>query len=252
MNSRNMKRFKMLTMVFATASLGFLSCDNSAKKEKYTADEVTNNMAMQPNADAMVLEETKVEPDTEQKISNKKKRKKRTTPIKKDALKTRTYKMKDGSKIAYQYDPEGIVGFDDWKDYTVINTEIIDISRRSVNEAKLRISSLNYRIANLSNTIPAYLKTEEVMEDVADIQKEYLELIEDTDASEEEIEENYEELAEQFADLNEELEETMDKYMDIHGDAIEEFMEEFSKGEYEDAIEEYNEEIKELDKMLEK
>lgn len=252
MNSRKMKGFKMLTMVFATASLGFVSCDSSVKKEKYTADEVTNNMAMQPNADVMLLQETDVVLDTLDDGNKGKVSKKRTTPIKKDSLKTRTYKMKDGSKITYQYDPEGIVGFDDWKDFTIINTEIIDISRRNINESKQRMSNLNYRIANLSNSIPAYLKTEEVMEDVADIQKEYLELIEDTDASEKEIAENYEELAEQFADLNEELEETMDKYMDIHGDAIEEFIEEFSKGEYEDAIEEYNEEIKKLDKMLKK
>jgi DNA repair ATPase RecN len=248
MKNKKMKGFKISTILFATASLVFVSCNNGIQTkntaEKYTAEEVTNNMAIQPNTAEMTIAETE---------TNKNKySKKRTTPVKKDSLKTRTYKMKDGTKIAYQYDSKGLVGFDDWKDFTVINTEIIDLSRRNIDEEKQRMNSLNYRIANLSNTIPAYLKTEEVMEDVADIQKEYLELIEDADASDKEIEENYEELSEKFADLNEELQETMDKYIDIHGDAIEEFMEEFSKGEYEDAIEEYNEEIKELDKMLEK
>jgi len=90
------------------------------------------------------------------------------------------------------------------------------------------------------------------MEGVADIQKEYKELIEDPTASEKEVQENLEEISEKFDDLKEELDETIQQYIKIQNDAIEEFIEEYKEGEILDAIEEYNEEIKEMDKIIEK
>ncbi|RCS28447.1 hypothetical protein DUT90_00545 [Polaribacter sp. WD7] len=171
---------------------------------------------------------------------------------KKEEIKTRTYKMKDGTALVYNLDAKGIVGFDDWNDYAIVNSEIVNFKKVNFKTTEARMRHLNYRIANLSNTIPPYLKTEEVLEDVADIQKEYKELIEDTNASEKEVAENLEEVYEKFDDLKEELNETMERYIKIHDDAIEEFIEEYKEGKIMAAIEEYNEEIKELDKMIEK
>ncbi|MDX6745760.1 hypothetical protein SHK09_03050 [Polaribacter sp. PL03] len=169
-----------------------------------------------------------------------------------EEIKTRTYKMKDGTAIVYNLDAKGVVGFDDWADFTVVNSELAAMRKSKFLTTNQRIKSMNFRMANLGNSIPAWLKTEEVMEDVADVQKEYLELIEDSKASENERKENLEELSEKFDDLREELDETVAEYTKIHEEAIEEFNEEFKKGKIDAAIEEYNEEIKKLDKMLEK
>ncbi len=224
MKNTKMKSIKLFVTALTVSSFMLVSCDNGSKKTTENVDETTEKVA------------SKME-DNEKPT---------------DEIKTRTYKMKDGKIIVYNLDSKGIVGFDDWNDYTVVNYELAEIRNSQEVTISQRIRNMNYRIANLGNSIPAWLKTEEVMEDVADIQKEYKELIEDADASEDEVKENLEELSEQFDDLREELNETVKKYTEIHADAIEEFNEEIKKGKIEAAIEEYNEEIKKLDKMIEK
>ena len=176
----------------------------------------------------------------------------RETVVVSDSIKTRRYKMKDGTSIAYNLDAKGIAGFEDWADFTVVNYELAEVRKKEVSESAQRLRNLNYRVANLRNTIPTWLQTEEVLEDISDIQKEYLELIKDSNATEKEMQENLEEFTEQFDDLKEELDETVAKYLKIRKDAIEEFNEEMDKGNYEKAIEEYNEEIKKLEKITQK
>ena len=158
--------------------------------------------------------------------------------------------MKDGSTISYYLDAKGIAGFEDWKDFTIVNTELAKVSNTNFVTTSEKLNRLNYKVANLRNSIPAYLKTEEVMEDVADIQKEYLELISEKNASEKEIKENLEEFNEQFDDLKEELDETLKMYLDTKKDAIEEFNEKMDEGKLNEAIEEYNEEMKKYTKNL--
>lgn len=172
--------------------------------------------------------------------------------IKIDTIRTRRYRMKDGTAIVYNLDAKGIAGFDDWADFTVVNYELAEVRNNESANNNQRIRNLNYRMANLRNSIPKWLQTEEVMEDIADIQKEYLELIQDSDASEKEMQENIEELTEQFDDLKEELNETIEKYLEIRKEAIEEFNEEMDKGNYEKALREYDEEIKKLEKLAKK
>ena len=170
--------------------------------------------------------------------------------IPENEVRTRTYILKEGQPLVYNLDVNGIAGFDDWADYTVVNYELADFKRANYVTTRERLRQMNFRVANLQNSIPEWLRTEEVMEDIADIQKEYLELIKDSDASEKELRENLEELSEQFDDLKEELDETVAEYVKIHEDAIEEFNEEISKGKIEAAIEEYNEEIKKMNKIV--
>ncbi|MHB0754865.1 hypothetical protein [Polaribacter sp. M15] len=151
-------------------------------------------------------------------------------------IKTRTYKLKDrATPIVYDLDINGVVGFDDWEDFTTVNNELVNIRKSNEPNTKERIESLNYRVANLRNTIPDWLQTEEVLEDVADVQKEYLELISEKYVSENEMKENLEEVYEKFDDLKEELYETIETYIKAH----------------EDVIEEFNEEIRNLDKNVE-
>ena len=230
----NIKNIKLIAGTLIVSTFMFMSCDNKTKKDVDTETEIVE-----------------VEIETTDKNNNKVEFDEKEIEIK-DEVKTRTYKMKDGTNIVYNFDTKGIVGFDDWSDYTVVNAELEGFRKVNYVTTPDRVRNLNYRIANLGNTIPAWLKTEEVMEDVADIQKEYLELIKESNASEKEMRENLEELSEKFDDLKEELDETVAKYTKIHEDAIEEFNEEIKKGKIEAAIEEYNEEIKKMDKIVKK
>lgn len=232
-----MKNIKMNSIkLFATAltisSFMLVSCDNGKKNTTENKEEI---------AEVVEVEKDNLDIDTE-KIE-----------MKENEVKTRTYKMRErATPIVYNLDANGIAGFDDWADYTVVNYELAEIKKTNYITTAQRVRNMNYRIANLGNTIPAWLKTEEVMEDVADIQEEYLELIEDPNASEKEMKENLEELSEKFDDLKEELDETVAEYVKIHEEAIEEFNEEIKKGKIDAAIEEYNEEIKKLDKIVKK
>lgn len=226
-----MKSIKLFATALTVTSFMMVSCD--VKKDNTNNEEVI---------EVVEVEEDKI--DVNSDMDSKE--------LAEVEVKTRTYKMREKQEtIVYDLDANGIAGFDDWRDYTVVNYELAEIRKAKYITTAQRVKNMNYRIANLGNSIPAWLKTEEVMEDVADVQKEYLELIEDANASENEMKENLEELTEKFDDLKEELDETVQQYVKIHESAIEEFNEEFKKGKIEAAIEEYNEEIKKMDKIVE-
>ena len=235
MKIMNVNSVKSFALALALSNLMFISCN----KTKINTDNKKEQLA-----EMVTLEKDNLDIEMPNDI---------TTDIKDTEVTTRTYKMRDRvTPIVYDLDTTGIAGFDDWADYTVVNYELGVMKKSNYTTTKERIANLNYRVANLRNTIPDWLKTEEVMEDVADIQKEYLELISNQDASEKEMKENLEEVVEKFDDLKEELDETVAEYIKIHKEAIEEFNEEIKKGKLEAAIEEYNEEIKKLDKIVEK
>ena len=229
MKTIKMKSIKLFATALTVTSFMMVSCD--VKKGNADNEEII---------EVVEVEKDNVEVDADMN----------TEKIAEVEVKTRTYKMKEQEPIVYDLDANGIAGFDDWRDYTVVNYELAEIRKANYLTTAQRVQNMNYRIANLGNSIPAWLKTEEVMEDVSDVQKEYLELIEDADASENEMKENLEELSEKFDDLKEELDETVQEYVRIHESAIEEFNEEFKKGKIEAAIEEYNEEIKKMDKIV--
>ncbi|WP_439129609.1 hypothetical protein [Polaribacter sp.] len=218
---------KIYAVTISFSCLLFFSCNNTKKKTDEIEEEVIEEVSkIKTKKDNVVVD------------SN-------------HPIKSRTYKMKDGKALVYYLDANGIAGFNDWIDYTIVNTELASI--RSTNpkkSTKKRLQNLNFRIANLANTIPDWLKTADVIEDVVDIQKEYKNLIDDVDVSEEEMKENLEDFTEKFDDLKVELDQTIQEYAKIHVDAIEEFNEAYDDGNIKKAIKEYNEEINKLDKII--
>ncbi|WP_439131375.1 hypothetical protein [Polaribacter sp.] len=216
MKTINLNAIKTIVILLALSTLTLLSCNNIKKK--------TNIKVKEGIADAVEKEQDNT--DIEAKDEN----------INENVVKTRSYTMKDRTTpIVYDLDINGVVGFKDWTDFTVVNYELQNLRNTNVDTTKVRLEDLNYRMANLRTTIPDWLQTEEVMEDVAAIQKEYLKLISDKDASDDEMKENLEEVFEKFDDLRKELDETVTQYMKIH----------------EHAIEEFNEEIKNMDEIIE-
>ncbi len=212
----NLNVLKTIVMFIAVSTMTLLSCNNIKKK--------TNIKVREGIADAVEKEQDNTDIDATDEDLND------------NVVKTRSYTMKDRTMpIVYDLDINGVVGFKDWTDFTVVNYELKNLRNANVDTTRVKLENLNYRMANLRTTIPDWLQTEEVMEDVAAIQKEYLDLISDKDASDDEMKENLEEVFEKFDDLRKELDETVTKYMKIH----------------EHAIEEYNEEIKNMDEIIE-
>ncbi|WP_179343898.1 hypothetical protein [Winogradskyella ursingii] len=228
-----MKTTRFITSILLVGAI-FTACDEN-KKSNLDATSQTNEREM-----TEMTEVTSVEDRDRMNTSNS---------MEKSQTTKRDYTMKDGSEISYEYDDRGVKTVSAWDDYNTLSYEMDEIEKVDINTKNIRMVSLDGIISNLGNSVPQWLKTEEVMEDVADIQKEYEEYKAEKNASLDERNENLEEISEQFADFREELRETIEKYFEIHRDAVEEFNEEMKDGDLEDAVEEYNEEIKEQDEI---
>lgn len=164
-------------------------------------------------------------------------------------VQTREYAMKDGSKISYNYTEDGVTSLKDWDNYNTLSYEMGEIAKVDYKATTERLVSMRGTIMNLDESIPDWLKTEEVMEDIADVQKEYSELMEEKNVSTDEKQENLEELNEQFSDLREELNETIDKYLEINQEAIAKFNKKMEKGKVDKAIEKFNDKMDEKEKI---
>ncbi|MFD1063225.1 hypothetical protein ACFQ1Q_08190 [Winogradskyella litorisediminis] len=162
---------------------------------------------------------------------------------------TKEYAMKDGSEISYTYTEDGVTSLRDWDAYNIMSYEMGEIENANFKTTNKRITNLYGTVMSLGETIPAWLKTEEVMEDITDIQKEYKEYLEEKNASANERQENLEELNEQFADLREELNETIDEYLKINQEAIAKFNKKLEKGKLDKAIEKFNNKMDEKEKI---
>lgn len=216
-----MKTMKLFTTTFLATGFILMSCNEGKTKEVKINDSEVTAMSSSFNSNKTID----------------------------NTVTTREYAMNDGSEISYSLGNDGVESLEDWEAYNTLNNEISEVEAAELQTTNERIASWDGVIANLHNTIPDWLKTEEVMEDVADVQKEYKELVNEKNATAKEREENLEELSEQFDDLQEELTETVNEYLKNHADAIEEYNEEMRKGKEKAAVEEYNEEIKKNDKI---
>ncbi|MCG1034848.1 hypothetical protein [Polaribacter sargassicola] len=194
MKTKKINLFKTLAITLTVFSLAFVSCNKVKNKTSETKEEV-----------AKLIDE-----HTEEK----------------DAVKTHKYTMKDGRTIIYDINAKGIVGFDDWSNYTEVNAELESFKDKEYITVEKNVINLNDRMENLANTIPEWLKTEEVLEDVEAVQEEYRELVDDNEDTESEVEKNLEALSDKFDELKETLDETVAAYTKKHENIVEEFHEE--------------------------
>ncbi|MFD2530049.1 MULTISPECIES: hypothetical protein [Polaribacter] len=126
--------------------------------------------------------------------------------------KTMEIKIADGQTVEYKVDSEGHLAFNDWDGFNDANRELMEIEERDLAVNSEIIEGLNNSVNNLGNTIPAWLKTEEVLEDIDDVQEEYKKLLDERNEPAKNVKQNLEELNEKFDDLREELNETIEDY----------------------------------------
>jgi len=226
MKMNKMKSMRLFTVAITATGLLFMSCNDGKSK---IADESLNT------------HEINIDKEETAMLSN--------SETKSDDYKLNINSRKIDTSRDINYSKTGIASIKNWDSYNTLNTEMAEIKKLKLKTTNVRVINLNNSISNLGNNIPAWLKTEEVMEDVEDIKKEYKELMNEKNASEKEKKENLEEFFEQFDDLNEELDETVQRYIKINDDASEEFNEEMKKGKVQAAYEEHTEEIKEVNEV---
>ncbi|WP_298955961.1 hypothetical protein [uncultured Nonlabens sp.] len=161
---------------------------------------------------------------------------------------------KDINGTADDLKDEGIVGVSGWSSFNTLSNHVYMLEGQDFTTTREIIPLMSSNIMILDDTIPEWLMTEEIMEDVKDVQKDYVELMKGTKMSSHEFKENLEEVIEQYEDLREEVGETVEKYNNVQADAMEEYMEEIEsdrsyRKNMRDASEEYEEEIKGLNKI---
>ncbi|SCY38680.1 hypothetical protein SAMN05192588_2611 [Nonlabens sp. Hel1_33_55] len=149
------------------------------------------------------------------------------------------------------YDDEGYITIINFENYGTVQNDWMAMNEASNTEKDSYQKTLRTSFNEMVNRMPAYLKIDDVMDAVADVQKEMKEYEQEkNNVDTEENLENLEEIDEALYDLNKELIKSRKKYDDQKNDAIEEFMEEFNSNSNQtmqervnDATEEYNEEM---------
>ncbi|WP_156339992.1 hypothetical protein [Nonlabens sp. YIK11] len=151
------------------------------------------------------------------------------------------------------YDDAGYVTIINFDNYAKVQDDRIALYEAADDEKNTYQKTLRASFNEMVNRMPAYLKIDDVMDAVADVQKEMKEYEMEKNNAETDLDENLEnleEIDEALYDLNKELIKSRKKYDDQKSDAIEEFMEEFNSNSNQtmserikDATEEYNEEM---------
>lgn len=131
---------------------------------------------------------------------------------KNEDFKVMKIELADGNTVNYKMSTDGSLSFDDWDGFNTANNELREIENLDLETSTARIENLSGSIASLRGTIPSWLKNEEVMEDIDDIEEEYKKLLAEKNEPAKNVKQNLEELIEKFDDLREELQETIDKY----------------------------------------
>jgi DNA repair exonuclease SbcCD ATPase subunit len=125
---------------------------------------------------------------------------------------TETIKLADGTEIVVYMNNDEVVSFKDWGDFERINKEMEKLKKADYNFDINDIDNLEGMITNLETSIPKWLRTEEVMEDIEDVKEEYAKLAREKNEPMKNVLQNIEELNEKLDDLVEEVNETIEKY----------------------------------------
>lgn len=223
-----MKNLKITVAAIAISGLAFTSCMNDKKSKDADADNMEMNTELNTETNTNITLSEK----GEMMASNNK-------VVSKDGI-TVERSMNNDVKA---------MQISGWNSFNDLSIEMKKLEGADFAKMKTTLPNISSTIAALNTNRPDWMMTEEIREDVEDLQKEYNEFVEERNGKEKEVNENIEEVNEAYADLVEEINETFDMYVKINRNAIEEYNEEAKDGEMEDAKEEYNEEIKKLNKI---
>ena len=124
----------------------------------------------------------------------------------------------------------GIVGISNWESFNKLSREMYTLKGADYFTTITMMRRMQPTVAKLQATMPAWMNTEEIIEDVDDFIKDYNELVGDTTADDKEFRENLEEISEQYEDLREEAQEVFVEYRKTVTSGDEEWIEVLEEG----------------------
>lgn len=173
---------KKLFLTFITASVFFVGCKDNSNKEAQATD----------NPDV----ETQVTADPDQMRYA-------------DASLTATYAVDtEGMDIDDQTRDE----VQSWDELNTFDATLLELEENPEADIPTYSTNLRTQLESLEASIPESMKTEEIQEDIKDINEEIADLeliLEEPEVNENKISRQVEELVEAYDDLNEEIKETM-------------------------------------------
>ncbi|MBU3011084.1 hypothetical protein KO506_06700 [Polaribacter vadi] len=102
--------------------------------------------------------------------------------------------------------------FENWNAYNMANAQLLSMENDEFKISKNRIIYLKKFVNNLSETIPSWLQTNEVQEEINDVEKEFTVLIDELNESTQQIRANCKELNKEFKDLRQDINERVEDY----------------------------------------
>lgn len=217
-----MKNLKLIPFAVAIALVGFTSCADEKKDNKIVEENTLQNETEVVRGD--VEEVNEVNEMEAKKMAN----------------------MVDRN-VFTEYKSTGTVK--GWAALNDLNTGMKSLSGKDYASSKKMVGNLAATINDLTITRPDWLKTEEISEDIADLEKDYKKLMSEDNTNEDKFRRDLEEVNEQYEDLVEEVNETIERYMEISRDATEDYIDEMKDGDPKEAQEELDKGMKKMKKV---
>jgi len=230
-----MKNLKITVLTLALSGLAFTSCKDDKENNSREIVEVEMSSEM----DSKLKQEAEDKTRSANSVSNK------------AMASINKVTTKDGITVERSINNTvNAMQISGWSGFNTLSIEMKKLEGADFKTIKAALPSVASTINSLNTTRPDWMKTEEISEDIEDLQKEYKELMSKDNTNDRKYKRDLEELNEAYDDLVEEINETFDKYVKINRKALEEYNEEIEDdGDLDDAREEYNEEIKKLNKV---
>ncbi|APX99460.1 hypothetical protein [Lacinutrix venerupis] len=221
-----MKNLKTSISVLAMSGLIFTSCmDENKSKDMKDMDE-ENKVEMNSEKEDMLKENTS-NSDTEQMMAYNK-----VTSV-------------DGEIVERSINNDvKALQISGWDGFNKLSIEMKKLEDADLNTMQTALPNFESTIASLSTTRPEWMMTEEISEDIEDLQKEYKALMSSDNTNEKKYKRDLEEVNEAYDDLVEEINETFDTYVKINRKANEKL-----NKNVDNAREKYNKEINKLNEV---
>lgn len=215
-----MKNLKTIPYAVAIALIGFTSCAEEKKENNDLEENNTQTEIVRNDVDAV----NAVDEMEAKRMAN----------------------MVD-KNIFTEYKNTGIVT--GWKAFSDLHIGMKSLEGKDYAATKKTAGNLAATINDLTITRPDWLKTEEISEDIDDLEKDYKKLMSEDNTNEDKFRRDLEEVNEQYDDLIEEVNETIERYIKISRDATEDYVDEMKDGNPKKAQEELDKGMKKMEKV---
>ena len=215
-----MKNLKTIPYAVAIALIGFTSCAKEKKENNILEENDIETEVVRSDVDAV----NEVEQMEAKRMAN----------------------MVD-KNVFTEYKNTGTVT--GWKTFSDLQIGMKSLEGKDYATTKKIAENLASTINDLTITRPDWLKTEEISEDIADLEKDYKKLMSEDNTNEDKFRRDLEEVNEQYDDLIEEVNETIERYMKISRDATEDYIDEMKDGDPKEAQEKLDKGMKKMEKV---